>query len=198
MKFTIVGLGNPDGEYTGTRHNIGRDIVRAFATKNGASDFVLNKKNESLVTKISLGEHTVQCVLPETFMNKSGRAVSAFIKSVSLAKNLIVVHDELDLPLGAVKIVFDRGSGGHKGVESIQRALKTKAFARVRVGIAKPTAKGTAKKLKDEDKVVALVLGKPKGDEQKELRAVEKHVVEALGALVEHGLQFAMNNYMKK
>lgn len=198
MKYIIVGLGNPDAEYAGTRHNVGRDMVRAFAVGQGAHDFALNKKAEALVTKVEVGEHSAQCVLPETYMNKSGKAVAAFVTSVPAAKRLIVVHDDLDLPVGTVKIVFDRGAGGHKGVESIQRALKTNAFVRIRVGIAKPTAKGVAKKLHDEDKVVKLVLGKPKDDEAKELKKISKHVVEALQAIMTHDLQYAMNHYVKK
>ena len=68
-------------------------------------------------------------------MNDSGKAVSAFIKSPKAAKNLLVIHDDLDLPLGTMKLVFGRGSGGHKGVESVMRAIKTKDFARLRIGI---------------------------------------------------------------
>lgn len=198
MKYVIAGLGNPDAEYAGTRHNVGRDIVRAFGEAHDAPDFALNKKAESLVAKIELGEHTVQCVLPETYMNKSGKAVQAFVGSVAAAKRLIVVHDDLDLPIGALKIVFDRGAGGHKGVESVQRALKTNAFIRIRVGIAKATAKGVAKKLHDEEKVVKLVLGKPKDDEAKELKKIMKHAADALGAIITEGLPFAMNHYIKK
>lgn len=198
MKYVIVGLGNPDAEYAGTRHNVGRDIVRTFGEAHDAPDFALNKKAESLVAKVTLGEHTVQCVLPETYMNKSGKAVQAFVGSVAVAKRLIVVHDDLDLPIGTLKIVFDRGAGGHKGVESVQRALKTNAFIRIRVGIAKPTAKGVAKKLHDEEKVVKLVLGKPKDDEAKELKKIMKHATDALGAIIVEGLPFAMNHYIKK
>ena len=84
-------------------------------------------------------------VLPETFVNLSGKAVSAFIKSPKAAKNLLVVHDDLDLPLGTVKLVFGRGSGGHKGVESIMRAVKTKDFARIRIGISGVGKKHQAK-----------------------------------------------------
>lgn len=198
MKYVVVGLGNPDSEYAGTRHNVGRDIVRAFATAHGVGDFLLNKKAESLVAKVEVGEHTAQCVLPETYMNKSGKAVAAFVTSVPAAKRLIVVHDDLDLPVGTVKIVFNRGAGGHKGVESIQRALKTSAFIRIRVGIAKATAKGVAKKLHDEEKVVKLVLGKPKDDEAKELTKIFTHAAEAIEAIMTHDLQYAMNHYIKK
>jgi len=195
MKYVIVGLGNPDAEYAGTRHNVGRDIVRAFGEAHDAPDFALNKKAEALVSKTELGEHTAQCVLPETYMNKSGKAVQAFVGSVAAAKRLIVVHDDLDLPIGTLKIVFDRGAGGHKGVESVQHALKTNAFIRIRVGIAKPTAKGVAKKLHDEEKVVKLVLGKPKDDEAKELKKASVRAREALKMTVADGIQKAMNIY---
>src|SRR3989344_8690902 len=125
MSIVIVGLGNPGKEYEKTRHNAGRNAVELVAKSEGLDEFVFNGKSKALVTKGNIGKESAVLVLPETMMNASGKAVTAFVKSVKAAKNLLVIHDDLDLPLGALKMVVGRGSGGHKGVESIMRALKT-------------------------------------------------------------------------
>src|SRR6185437_15078568 len=136
MSIVIVGLGNPGNEYEKTRHNAGRLAVEQIAKKEDFDDFELNKKAEALVTEGKIGKEKVTLVLPETLMNKSGKSVTALVKSIKAAKNLVVIHDDLDLPLGTIKMVFARGSGGHKGVESIMRALRTEEFTRIRIGIS--------------------------------------------------------------
>lgn len=112
----IVGLGNPGKKYVGTRHNIGADLVRSVERIDGARLFVT-----------------------DTFMNESGPAVAAALKKWKISPaDLIVVHDDLDLPLGEVKISKNAGSAGHKGVQSIIDALGTKEFTRIRLGIGHP------------------------------------------------------------
>ncbi|TSC64108.1 MAG: peptidyl-tRNA hydrolase, PTH1 family [Parcubacteria group bacterium Gr01-1014_91] len=118
MAIVIVGLGNPGKEYEKTRHNAGRSAAELVAGDNEFDDFVFNKKANALVANGAIEKENATLVLPETMMNASGKAVSAFIKSPKAAKNLLVIHDDLDLPLGTIKMVFARGSGGHKGVES--------------------------------------------------------------------------------
>ena len=160
MSIVIVGLGNPGKEYEKTRHNAGRNAVELVAKNGGFDDFIFNKTANALVNKGSIGGENVTLVLPETMMNASGKAVSAFVKSPKAAKSLLVIHDDLDLPVGTIKMVFGRGSGGHKGVESVMRAIKTKDFARLRIGISPKSGPAFAKAMAGkEEKVIKHVIG---------------------------------------
>lgn len=187
MNVVIIGLGNPGKEYERTRHNAGRSAVELIAKQEDINEFVFNKTANALVSKGA----NVTFVLPETMMNASGKAVSAFIKSQKAAKNLLVIHDDLDLPLGTIKMVFDRGSGGHKGVESIMRAIKTKEFTRIRIGVAPIGKKNQAKKLKDEEKVIKHVIGKWKPGEEAVLKKVLKKVAETARLFAAEGIDSA-------
>ena len=199
MSIVIVGLGNPGKEYEKTRHNAGRNAVKLLAKQEGVADFVFNKTANAFVAKGQIGGENAVFVLPETYVNLSGKAVSAFVKSPKAAKNLLVVHDDLDLPLGVIKMVFGRGSGGHKGVESVMRAIKTQDFARIRIGIAptknpasaKASAGKQAKKLKDEDKVIKHVLGKWKPSESATVKKVLKKAAEAARLFATSGIDAA-------
>ena len=190
MALIIVGLGNPGKEYEKTRHNAGRNAVELMAKNEGFDKVVFNKKANALMARGALGSKDVIVVLPETMMNMSGKAVSAFVKSPKAAKNLLVVHDDLDLPLGTIKMVFARGSGGHKGVESVMRAIKTKDFARIRIGVAPVGKKNQAKKLKDEKKVIKHVLGKWKPGEKAAFKKVLKKIAETSRLFAASGLSF--------
>lgn len=191
MALVIVGLGNPGGEYEGTRHNAGRDAVALLAKQEGFGDFVFNKKANAQVAEGKIGKQKVMVVLPDTFMNSSGKAVAAFVKSVKAAKDLLVIHDDLDLPLGALKMVFSRGSGGHKGVESINRAIKTEAYVRLRVGISGEGKKNQAKKVEGEEKVLKHVIGKWKPSEEKEAKKAIARAAEAACMWAEEGIEKA-------
>jgi len=191
MALIIVGLGNPGKEYEKTRHNAGRNAVELMAKNEGFDKVVFNKKANALMARGALGSKDVIVVLPETMMNMSGKAVSAFVKSPKAAKNLLVVHDDLDLPLGTIKMVFARGSSGHKGVESVMRAIKTKDFARIRIGVAPVGKKNQAKKLKDEEKVIKHVLGKWKPGEKAAFKKVLKKIAETIRLFAASGLSFA-------
>lgn len=197
MSIVIVGLGNPGKEYEKTRHNAGRNAVGLVARNGGFDGFVFNKKANALVAKGVVGGGNVTAVLPETMMNLSGKAVSAFVKSPKAAKNLLVIHDDLDLPLGTIKMVFARGSGGHKGVESVMRAIKTDAFARIRVGISPARAgggvgkKNQAKKVHGEEKVIKQVIGKWKPSEEAVVKKTLKKVAETVRLYCTSGLASA-------
>lgn len=167
--FYIVGLGNPGKEYELTRHNTGRLALADFAR-----------------------DHKV--IFPDTFMNKSGKAVKPLIKSKKAAEKLIVVHDDLDLPLGRFKIVFGRDSAGHKGVESVIRAIKTKDFIRIRVGTSPVTPSGKIKKPPAE-KVIAHIIGKFKPTELKIVSKLSKKITAAIEVIMAEGLQKAMSLY---
>ena len=195
MSWIIVGLGNPGTEYEHTRHNAGRIAVSHFAKKCGAEEWRADKKANALVAKIASDGITATCVLPETFMNKSGSAVAKYVKSVKAAQQLVVAYDDFDLPLGRIKISFARSAGGHKGVESIMRALKTDAFVRVRIGIAAENAKGNAKVITGDEKVLKLILGKFKAEEETDLKKVWKRVSDALATIVRDGYVKAMNEF---
>ncbi len=166
MKWTVIGLGNPTAEYASTRHNVGKDLVNDLSAK--------------LPTNMKAVDLNV-------YMNNSGTAIK---KAVSSAKGLVVVHDELDLPLGRVKISFGNSGGGHNGVRSIIAALKTQDFARIRIGISPSTPGGKLKKPIGE-KTVGFVLGKFKPAETEKLKKVKKVVQEALDLIAEDGVERA-------
>jgi len=191
MAIVIVGLGNPGKEYEKTRHNAGRNAVELIAKNNGFDEFVFNGKSKALTTKGNIGKENAVLVLPETMMNLSGKAVAAFVKSPKAAKNLLVIHDDLDLPVGTIKMVFGRGSGGHKGVESVMRAIKTKDFARLRIGISAAGKKNQAKKVSGEEKVIKLVIGKWKPAEEAAVKKVLKKVAEAARIFATSGIDAA-------
>ena len=192
MSIVIVGLGNPGKEYEKTRHNAGRSAVELLAKQEGFGEFVLNKTSKALVTKGNIGKESAVLVLPETMMNASGKAVSAFIKTPKAAKNLLVIHDDLDLPLGTIKMVFARGSGGHKGVESVMRAIKTQEFARIRIGISGVGKKNQAKKVSGDEKVIKQVIGKWKPSEEAVFKKVLKKVAETVRLFATSGLASAI------
>lgn len=191
MSLVIMGLGNKGSEYEKTRHNAGRDAALLVIKQEGFDAPVFNKVANALVTKGAIKGENTTIVLPETMMNLSGKAASAFIKTPKGAKNLLVIHDDLDLPLGTIKMVFARGSGGHKGVESIMRALKTEAFARIRIGISAEGKKNQAKKVQGEEKVIKMVIGKWKPSEEAAVKKVLKKVAEVVHLFATEGIEAA-------
>lgn len=195
MTWVIVGLGNPGEEYDGTRHNTGRMALEQFAKDNGFSPWKENAAAKATIAKGTVGKNAVTLVLPDTFMNKSGAAVLKFVKSMKAAEKMIVVYDDLDLAIGKMKVSFDRGSGGHKGIESIMRAVKTKKFTRIRIGISPATASGKLKKPQGDEEVGKFILGTFKSSEQTELKQVLKKSSEAITTTIEEGYGIAMNRF---
>ena len=195
MAWVIVGLGNPGDEYKNTRHNAGRMAVEHFARKNSLSEWKDDSKNKMHVAKGSVDEKAVVALLPDTFMNKSGLAVAKHVKSVKAAEKLVVVYDDMDLPLGTIKLSYDRGSGGHKGLESVARMVKTTKFTRIRIGVSPTTAKGMAKKPQGEEAVLTFILAKFKPAEMDELKKIFKRTTEALDAIIAQGPMIAMNEF---
>lgn len=197
MAWVIVGLGNPGGEYENTRHNAGRLAVMHFAKKNELREWKEDKKNKLTAAKGAIGKEIFVLLLPDTYMNKSGSAVLRFVKSVKAAEKMLVIYDDLDLPLGKIKISYDRGSGGHKGLDSIIRAVKTRKFARIRIGVSPETASGKLKKPQGEKDVNDFILAKFKPNELEELKKVFKRTSEAVAAVLERGAVVAMNEFNK-
>lgn len=208
--YIIVGLGNPGEEYKNTRHNIGRIVVEYFAknaekiaekreskkaAKNtGFEDFEFSKKYNATVASGEINGEKALLVLPETFMNKSGKSLEALVTSVKKAEKLIVVQDDLDMPLGKTKILFNRGSGGHKGIESIVRVIKTEAFARLKIGICPTTPGGKSKKPVGE-KLLDFIVGPFKPAEMDEVKDVSKRGAEALFVMINDGREKAMGEF---
>ena len=137
MDWLIVGLGNPGARYEGTRHNIGRDAVIALAQRHGAT--VDRVKHNARYTRINLSGHRVLLAVPTTYMNDSGRAVAPLARFYQIEpKNILVVYDEVDLPLGRLRLRGEGGAGGHNGMRSIIRSLGTQEFPRLRMGVGRP------------------------------------------------------------
>jgi PTH1 family peptidyl-tRNA hydrolase len=164
LEWLVVGLGNPGARYAGTRHNIGRAALQALVGRP-AAEWTFERKAEGLVFSAELLEAPVTYLLPETFMNRSGRSVRRFLSYRPAGVELVVVHDDLDLPLGRLRISQDRGAGGHKGVTSIITELGRRDFIRLRLGVGRsagPTADFVLESFepteKEEvDRVLALV-----------------------------------------
>jgi len=135
--FCVVGLGNPGEEYTNTRHNVGFQVVDEVAARMDSD--IRRPEFQALTARASLGRSMVLMMKPQTFMNASGRAVAAAFQDLGLDPGcLIAVYDDLDLPLGRLRIRPDGGAGGHRGVASLIQELGTTSFTRVRVGIGRP------------------------------------------------------------
>jgi len=162
---------------------------------NDLSDWKADKKTQALKSAGSIGSESVTLLMPETMMNNSGKSLKDLVNTPKKAEKLVVIYDDLDLALGSYKISFDRGSGGHRGLESVIKNIKTKAFVRIRVGISPATPSGKLKKPQGEDKVIDFILGKWKLAEQEEMKKVSKKISEALFCLIEEGRAIAMNRF---
>lgn len=193
MAHVIIGLGNPGSEYVNTRHNAGRMVVERLATQENFPVWKLKKTAQALVSEGLLGSNKTVLALPEVFMNLSGKTALALVKSKPAAKKLLVIRDDLDLPLGVIKITgYGRGAGGHKGVESVMRALKTKDFAQMKIGISSSTPKGKLKKVSGEDQVIEHVIGAFSSKEKLVLEKTMARAADAAALFVADGLERAM------
>lgn len=187
----IVGLGNPGEKYAKVRHNLGFAVVEAFRHKGGWGDWGNEGKFKSEIIK------TAELILakPLTFMNKSGLAVSLLTTYYKLpSTNLIVIHDDLDLPLGKIKVRLGGAAAGHHGVESIISTLGTDKFIRVRLGI------GNLKTQSSEHKKVHVsaerfVLEPFMHSEKSQVKHMIKQALKALEILLEKGLTEAQNQF---
>lgn len=175
----IMGLGNPGKKFKNTRHNAGFEVLDFFAKKNQFPDFEFSKKYDALISE----NENVILVKPQTFMNESGITAKKLMSNVN-CQMLIVIHDDIDLPLGKLKIVKDRGFAGHKGVESIMQGVDSGGLIRFRVGIAS-----------DNQLAEKVVLKKFSREEQKVLDDVIEKTSEALKFLIENGVEKTMNKY---
>jgi len=186
--FLVVGLGNPGRQYQGNRHNVGFRVVEQLAARAGMSS--PREKYGAELYEIALGGERVILCKPMEFMNLSGQAVRqvAGFHKIPAART-IVVHDELDVPFGRLKLAAGGGAGGHNGIRSIIADLGTPDFPRVRVGIDRPPP---------EWKGADYVLANFTGTEQKQLPEVIDLAADAVEEIVTRGLAAAMNKFNQR
>lgn len=181
----IVGLGNPGTQYTHTRHNIGVMVVAALAAKHHLA--LDREKFKSIFVKGLVGQQEAVLILPQTFMNLSGESVQAWSQFYRwTGAQVLVVHDELDLPLGKMKFAIGRGSAGHNGIKSITELLGTQDFYRLRLGIGRPT---------NGQDVADYVLNRFVATELTELQNVIDRACEALFCFLNQGVDAAMQQF---
>lgn len=181
--WLICGLGNPGEKYDNTRHNVGFKVLDSFAKKHNLKF----KFYENLKSLAAFYEPWAILVKPLTYMNLSGIAVKFWIEKQKISsKKMLVVYDDMDLPLGKFKILPKGGSGGHKGVQSIIEVLKTSEFPRIKIGISRPSQGEDPKE---------YVLSPFKNEEIKVINKVIELVVQALDDLFQLGLLKTMTKY---
>jgi len=183
--YLIVGLGNPGREYRDTRHNVGFMTIDHFCEKQGAR---LGKvKFQAIIGETRVGAAKVILAKPQTFMNLSGNAVASIVRFYKIPlEQLLVVHDDLDLPFGTVRLRPGGGAGGQKGLASTINRLGTQQFPRMRIGIGRPPGQMDA---------AAYVLQKFGGADQEELDFILRRAGEAIEVFVRDGLDAAMNQF---
>lgn len=183
--YIIVGLGNPEEEYAGTRHNMGFDVINAIAEKYKIQ--VNKNKFNSLYAKSNIEEQEVILLKPQTYMNLSGTSVREIVNFYKVKKEeIIIIYDDMDIKQGTIKIRKRGSSGGHNGVKSVIQNLGTEDIQRIRVGI------GTTKEKEDK---IKYVLGHISKEDRKIL---DEGIIKARDAIVEilkNGIDKAMNKY---
>lgn len=183
MRWLIVGLGNPGLEYEKSRHNVGFMVVDRFAEKMNAK---WEKRKLYHFFEGKKGDSPYLCIKPMTYMNLSGVAVSEALSSYGFStEEVIVVHDDLDLPFGEVRIKKDGGDGGHKGIRSVIEAIG-KDFARIKVGIGRP---------QEKEEVIDYVLSPFSEEEWRELSPALEDAAFALEFILEKGLNWALSSF---
>lgn len=181
----VVGLGNPGPKYSGTRHNVGIDAVEVLAARHGGR--LRSAKGDVMADDIRIDGHRVGLVFPLTYMNESGRAVAPQVRRHGLADDLdrvVIVHDELDLPVGRVKVKRGGGLAGHNGLKSLRDHLHSSEFVRVRIGIDRPPGP-----------THDYVLRRPSKDERADLDAAVDRAADAVEVILAEGVDAAMARF---
>ena len=183
--YIIVGLGNPEPEYSNTRHNMGFDVINELAKKNNIE---LNKMKFNAIYGIGIIQSKkVLLIKPQTFMNNSGKAVKQFINFYKEPlQNIMVVYDDMDTKVGYIRIRAQGGSGSHNGMKSLVNELLTEKFSRIRVGIGKPQG---------EYDRINYAICKLDETEITKLRNGEKLAAQAIEFWIKNGIDNTMNKY---
>lgn len=183
----VVGLGNPGDEYARTRHNAGRWVVDELARRHEGR-LRRARRLQAMVCEVRVLGRRMAVAAPVTWMNESGRAVAPLVRRFGIRdlERLVVVHDELDLPAGRLKVKTGGGLAGHKGLVSIRSHLRSDAFTRVRIGVGKPHA---------TPKGGEYVLKRPGRAERLELERAVARAADAVECFLEHGLEVTMNRF---
>lgn len=180
----LAGLGNPGSDYEGTRHNVGFWLVDEVARLHGGI-FRREAKFHGQVCRVVIGGRDLWLLKPTTYMNRSGESVGALCRYLKVAPDeLLVAHDELDLPVGIARIKVGGGHAGHNGLRDIVGVLGSSDFLRVRIGIAHPG---------DRTRVLNYVLGRPSREDETALRTILDEASACLPLLLEGNLQAAQN-----
>ena len=182
----VVGLGNPGEDFARSRHNLGAEVVSLLAERCGTT--LKRSKEKSLAAEVTMAGKHVVLAFPQTYMNLSGEAVAKLVRrhSIDDPERIVVVHDELDLPVGRMRVKVGGGLAGHNGLKSIVQHLKTGEFVRVRLGIGKPPTKQQG---------ADHVLKKPTKNDRSEFDVVVQEAADAVELIVAEGAAAAMNRY---
>lgn len=187
MKYLIVGLGNIGSEYANTRHNIGFEILDAFAE---ASNFVFEHNQLAYTAMASYKGRKLICIKPTTYMNLSGKALRYYMQKEKIPiERVLVLVDDLALPLGAIRLKGSGSAAGHNGLKNIESILGNNKYPRLRFGIGNDFGRGQQ---------IDFVLGKFSDAEAPELPVLIEHCIEAIKCFVTQGLERTMNTYNKK
>ncbi len=193
--FYIVGLGNHGERYQGTRHNVGWLVCDYIREQARLPELIGDKAMSGRVTEGMLVGMPIKLLYPDTFMNNSGAAAAKFVPKNEVG-NLIVIHDDIDLPLGEIKLGKGRGDGGNNGVKSLIEKLGTKEFIRIRIGIAPRSFwTGEVKRPKGGGPLERFVLKPFTKKEEEQLKEVKERAFGALQSILHEGLAIAMNKF---
>ena len=193
--FYIIGLGNHGERYQGTRHNVGWLVCDYIREQARLPELVGDNAMSGRVTEGLIVGSPVRLLYPDTYMNNSGSAAVKFVPKNEVG-NLIVVHDDIDLPLGEIKLGKGRGDGGNNGIKSLIEKLGTKDFIRIRIGIAPRSFwTGEVKRPKGGGPLERFVLKPFTSKEDVQLKEVKERAYGALKETLTHGLEIAMNKY---
>lgn len=194
MSYIIVGLGNPGEEHKKNRHNTGRILLELVREIHNFPNWRRDGKLHALVSEGVMGGEDVMLLTPETYMNNSGVSLRSLACNEESAGKLIVIHDDLDLSIGSLKISFNRSSGGNNGVESIIKEIGTKSFIRIRVGISPTTFFGKMRKSRND----GYVLKNFTSGEAKKINKLALKINEMIESIITRGVENAMNVWNSK
>ncbi len=185
-RWLVVGLGNPEVEYGGTRHNVGADGVRALAARNHV-ELTRNKRVRCEVAEVGIGASRAILCIPQSYMNTSGGPVQSCAAWYDVpVERIVVLHDELDLDVGSLRTKQGGGHGGHNGLRDLDRALGDREYFRVRIGIGRPPGRQPA---------ADYVLRRPLPKEREELDVALQYAADCVEVLVTQGLDEAQNRF---